>query len=300
MSKSRILHMLAPGDNVSPFDVNMAADAGFEIIVPYRGVTVESVTGLIQDAIFSRPPKRFNYTGAFIGGYDVNLAADMLAKAKKALVPPFELSVFADPNGAYTTSAALVALVARHLKARGQASFKNLNAMVFGGGPVGLCTAVLIAQQGGNPHLVRLTASATGKHEGITRFAARYGVELPSIDGQTEAARAAALQSAHIAITAAKAGVQVLSKALLEKAPALMVVADVNAVPPSGIEGLKPNDNGMEIPTAGGKALGIGALAIGKIKYDAQNGLFKRMLDSEKAVCLDFPDAYQLAVQLAG
>ncbi len=111
MAKPRILHMLAPGENVSPFDVNMAVDAGYDVIVPYRGVSVDSVASLIQDAIFSRPPKRFNYTGAFIGGYDVNLAADMLAQAKKAMVPPFEISVCADPNGAYTTSAALVALV---------------------------------------------------------------------------------------------------------------------------------------------------------------------------------------------
>ena len=34
MSRKRILHMLAPQDNVSPFDVNMGVDAGYEVVVP--------------------------------------------------------------------------------------------------------------------------------------------------------------------------------------------------------------------------------------------------------------------------
>ena len=35
----RILHFLTPLKNVSPFDVNMAADAGFDVIVPYTDST---------------------------------------------------------------------------------------------------------------------------------------------------------------------------------------------------------------------------------------------------------------------
>ena len=39
MSETRIiLHFITPLKNVSPFDVNMAADAGFEVIVPYSDV----------------------------------------------------------------------------------------------------------------------------------------------------------------------------------------------------------------------------------------------------------------------
>src|SRR5512134_3965937 len=52
-----ILHMLSPQKHMSPFDVNMAADAGYQVIVPYINVTLEEVTGLVQDAIFSRPPQ---------------------------------------------------------------------------------------------------------------------------------------------------------------------------------------------------------------------------------------------------
>ena len=115
-----ILHMFTPTPQMSPFDVNMAADAGYQIVVPYCNVDEDSVVQLTQDAIFSRGPKGVSRTGIFIGGRDVMLAADMLDRARQAMVPPFEVSVFADPSGAYTTAAALVALVERHLKKRAQ------------------------------------------------------------------------------------------------------------------------------------------------------------------------------------
>ena len=72
-----ILHMLTATPQMSPFDVNMAADAGYQVIVPYCNVDGTMVTNLTQDAIFSRGPKGVSRTGIFIGGRDVMLAADM-------------------------------------------------------------------------------------------------------------------------------------------------------------------------------------------------------------------------------
>ena len=115
MEKPFILHMLTPGTNVSPFDVNMALDAGYHAVIPYTGVTLEEVTALVQDAIFSRGPKGVKHTGVFIGGRDIGLAADMLKRTRQSMVPPFEVSVFADPSGAFTTAAAMVAAVERQL-----------------------------------------------------------------------------------------------------------------------------------------------------------------------------------------
>ena len=63
--------MLTPGTNVSPFDVNMAIDAGYDVVIPYTAVTLEEVTALIQDAIFSRGPKGVKHTGIFIGGITI-------------------------------------------------------------------------------------------------------------------------------------------------------------------------------------------------------------------------------------
>ena len=110
MGNPRILHMITPLKHMSPFDVNMALDAGFDAAIPYTNVTTEDVTGLVQDAIFSRGPEGVKRTGVFIGGKRAIEALDMMDRAKKAMVPPFEISVFADPAGSFTTAAAMVAL----------------------------------------------------------------------------------------------------------------------------------------------------------------------------------------------
>ncbi len=51
-------------------------------------------------------------------------------------------------------------------------------------------------------------------------------------------------------------------------------------------------DNGKEL--AGG-ILGVGPLAIGDIKYKTESQLFQKMATSDKALCLDFRDAFALA-----
>src|SRR3546814_17327841 len=97
-----ILHMLSPLRHVSPFDVNMALDAGFTSVIPYVGVELGDVTGLVQDAIFSRGPRGAKRTGVFIGGRNAVLALDMLGAARKALVPPFAITVFDDSARSFT------------------------------------------------------------------------------------------------------------------------------------------------------------------------------------------------------
>ncbi len=101
--------MITPLKHMSPFDVNMALDAGFDAAIPYTNVTIEDVKGLVQDAIFSRSPDGVKRTGMFIAGKRAIEALDMMDRAKKAMVPPFEMSVFADPAGSFTTAAAMVA-----------------------------------------------------------------------------------------------------------------------------------------------------------------------------------------------
>ena len=80
--KKLILHFVTPLKNVSPFDVNMAADAGFDVVVPYSDVDLKEVAGLVQDAIFSRAPARRRRTAVLIGGREPMLALDMLEAAE--------------------------------------------------------------------------------------------------------------------------------------------------------------------------------------------------------------------------
>ena len=43
-----------------------------------------------------------------------------------------------------------------------------------------------------------------------------------------------------------------------------------------------------------------GALAIGNIKYKVEAGLFKKVIEAQKALYLDFRDAFALAREIIG
>ncbi|MRG58112.1 methylenetetrahydromethanopterin dehydrogenase [Phyllobacterium sp. SYP-B3895] len=297
MSRKTILHMLTPLRHMSPFDVNMALDAGFDAAIPYTDVGLADIGNLVQDAIFSRPPDAGVATGIFIAGKDAPLALDMLGAAKKAMVPPFEISVFADPAGSFTTAAAMVAKVEKALIEHHDRGLAGTAVAVFGAtGVVGYCTAVIAASEGANVTIVG--------HDGIDRVTdiaasikERFGVVVEPADGSTDAYKTAIVRATEVVLAAAKAGVQVLSKAQLGSAGGLLVAADVNAVPPAGIEGLKVNANGEPLDAT--QAVGIGPLSIGNVKYKTQAGLFEQMIKAKKPVVYDFRDAFTLARELA-
>lgn len=289
-----VLYMLSPQKFMSPFDCNMAVDSGYKVVLPYDGVTVSDVGALVQDAIFSRPPKA--KTGVFIGGKDIMLALDMMSAARAAMVPPFELSVFADPGGSFTTAAAMVACVERVLRRNGRRGFKGLRVSVFGAaGVVGFASAVTAALEGAK---VRIVAHDTIEPlMDLAAFAkSRFDATLEPVAGQTEALKAKILEVSDVAFTAGPAGVNILPRPLIARAPGLRVVADVNAVPPYGVEGIDLFMNGVPLP--GCSTLGVGALAIGDVKYKTQAGLFRRMLASADPLDLDFRDAFALAREI--
>jgi methylene-tetrahydromethanopterin dehydrogenase len=289
-----VLYMLSPQRFMSPFDCNMAVDSGYKVVLPYDGVGVADVGALVQDAIFSRPPKA--RTGVFIGGKDITLALDMMTAARAAMVPPFEISVFADPGGSFTTAAAMVACVERVLKRNMKRDLKGLRVSVFGAaGVVGFASAVIAAREGAR---VRIVAHDT--IEPLVALAAlakdRFGVTLEPVAGQTDTLKAKLLDVSDVVFTAGPAGVNVLPRPLIARAAGLLVAADVNAVAPYGIEGMDLFMNGVPLP--GCSTLGVGALAIGDVKYKAQAGLFRRMLVEDKPLDLDFRDAFVLAREI--
>ncbi len=292
----KILYILNPADNISPFDVTIAADAGFDQVLPFTNVQSDNVTSMVQDAVFARPPKRFNDTGFFIGGRDVHLAADMFRNAKKAMVGAFEVGVFADPNGAYTTSASILALVQKTLEDNHQSGLKGRKVAILGTGPVGLCTAVLAAKEGAETRLCKLTAD--DEKNIAMRFCERYQVEVDWVSALTNVEKAAALKGVDVVICVAKAGIRVLEMRDLDPDSSFLVVADTNAVPPSGVEGVGMQDSNTEVEYEGGTFRSIGPLAIGNIKYKTEIGLFKHMQESEKAAFIDFPEAYEYARKL--
>lgn len=297
MADKHILHMLSPLAQVSPFDVNMALDAGFDAVVPYSGVAPDQVTGLVHDAMFSRPPKLGVRTGVFIGGRDAIAALDMLDTARKAMVPPFAISLFADPAGSFTTAAAMVARVERTLKQAFDRDLKGVKVTVFGAtGVVGFASGVIAAQAGAEVIFAGYDGAKRVAHA-AGEIARRFGAQIHPADASTDAKKLDVVREAEVVLAAARAGVQVLTSQQLAAAAQLLVAADVNAVPPPGIEGVDAMADGA--PLGIGKTRGIGALAIGQTKYRTEFGLFRRMIEAEKPVSFDFRDAFVLARELA-
>jgi methylene-tetrahydromethanopterin dehydrogenase len=294
MDAPYILHMLSPLRHVSPFDINMALDAGFNAAVPYTNVELAEVAGLVQDAIFSRGPKLAQRTSVFIGGKNAILALDMLNAAKKAMVPQFAVSVLADPAGSFTTAAAMVACVEKTLRDKFQTPLSGRRVVVFGAtGVVGFAASVIAALEQAKVTLVGYDGPARVK--GLAETAKeRFQVDLQSADGSTDALKAALLKEAEVVLCAGRAGVQILSAQQISESKTLKVAADINAVPPSGIEGIGAQDNGVKV----GSGLGLGALAVGGVKYRVEAGLLRRMIETDKPLYLDFRDAFKLAREI--
>jgi methylene-tetrahydromethanopterin dehydrogenase len=263
MEKPYILHMVTAAKNLSPFDVNMAVDAGWTNCVPYTSVEAEEVQALVQDAIFSRGPSGVKRTGMFFGGRDMHIAMGMLKICQDSMVPPFEISGFADPSGAFTTAAGMVAKVEKALKEIHNTDFKDKCVLALGGtGPVGMAAALIAAKQG-----------AKVKIMGRQKDNAQRVAELCN----------------------EKYGVQVMSAEQVKLASKLKVAADVNAVPPSGIAGVGVMDDCVAIEGSASGAVGIGALAIGNAKYQTQHRLLKAMCATDKPVYYHFEHAFKMA-----
>lgn len=294
MEKPFILHMLTTAKNLSPFDVNMALDAGWVAAIPYINVEPDEVRGLVQDAIFSRSRKGLKKTGIFIGGRDTQQAMDMLQTAKDSMVPPFEISVFADPSGAFTTAAGMVATAERELKNKFATTLEGKNVLCLGGtGPVGQAAAVISAKAGAH---VRIIGRQLEKAQRIADLCNReFGNNEINITAGADADKEEYMQTADVVYATGAAGIQLLNAAQVAAAPQLKVAADVNAVPPSGIAGLDAFHDGTPIEGSQSGAVGIGALAIGNVKYQAQNRLLVQMLETEKPVYLHFEHAFQVA-----
>ncbi|OQK17759.1 methylenetetrahydromethanopterin dehydrogenase [Methyloprofundus sedimenti] len=294
MNKPFILHMFTTAKNLSPFDVNMAVDAGWLAAIPYTNVEPNEVCGLVQDTIFSRSPKGLKNTGIFIGGRDTQQAMGMLKSAKKSMFSPFEVSVFADPSGAFTTAAAMVAVVEDKLKTNFATNLTGKNVLAIGGtGPVGQVVAVLAAQAGAN---VRIIGRELEKTQHIADICNQeFGAGKINITAASDADKAGYIKTADVIFATGAAGVELLSAELLASAVQLKVAADVNAVPPSGVAGLDAFDNGKTITGSNSGAVGIGALAIGNVKYQVQSRLLKKMTEVDKPVFLHFEHAFTMA-----
>jgi methylene-tetrahydromethanopterin dehydrogenase len=97
-----------------------------------------------------------------------------------------------------------------------------------------------------------------------------------------------------VVFSASTEGVRVLEKELFNGLKLLKVMADINAVPPLGIEGIKLDDDMREMAPG---IFSIGALTIGKLKHQLEKGILKQVRKNGKEI-YNYNFAIQLARQL--
>lgn len=270
---AKILLQLDADSQPSVFDAVVAVDSGADCLLRHGNVTPDTVRDLVYGAIFTRGGDDLKHTAIFIGGSDVQAGEKLLTAVEKTFFGP-RVSVMLDANGANTTAVAAVLCTLRHVEAAGT------TAVVLGGtGPVGLRVARLLAGLGTN---VRLASRKLDRAEAACRSLAEQvaAERLQPLAISNDAEALSALQGAQVLIAAGAAGVQLLSRKTREQAPELSVAIDLNAVPPVGLEGIKPTDKAAEQ----NGAMCYGALGVGGLKMKIHKACVRRLFESTELV----------------
>ena len=290
-----ILLLFDTDEYTTPFDILISYDAGFDIVVPYAKVTAESATTLTQDAMFPRGVKGVAHTTIFVGGKDDEAAKKILANIKKTMFPPFEMAVIVDPRGGHTTASALVAKIEEVLAKNNLGSLKGLKVVILAGtGQVGQLAAMICASEGAE---VVITSRKKEKaDEVVAELEKESGLKMNGVQAATDDEILKTIKDADVVIATGKAGVCLVNKEMLKKLEKCKVVADVNANPPLGIEGLELSSNGKEIIPG---VYGLGALAVGDLKYKVEIAMLQAAKDAKKGI-FDYKFAFDKAKEILG
>ncbi|MFX0177942.1 MAG: methylene-tetrahydromethanopterin dehydrogenase N-terminal domain-containing protein [Candidatus Hodarchaeota archaeon] len=295
----KICYFFDTDDNASPFDINMAYDAGFDIVVPISKITAEHVPKLVQDAIFSRKPNA--PTTFFIGGSNVNEGEKIAKEVIKSLVPPFECPVIIDPRGSHTTASAVVAMTIDILsKKHGISSIKGKKVVIFGAGPVARIAAILAAKNNCQTYIVETWNESkevfiTNLAKELSKESGQDGNEINGIFAPESKQRLDVAKDADIIWCLAAAGVEILSEESIKKLKGRKLIIDINLVPPYGIEGIKPKHKNEEIYP---DIFTIGALALGKLKTDSEAQILKEAANTKGLKIFDYKYAFEVAKDL--
>ncbi|MFW9948994.1 MAG: methylene-tetrahydromethanopterin dehydrogenase N-terminal domain-containing protein [Candidatus Thorarchaeota archaeon] len=295
----KICYFFDTDDVASPFDINMAYDAGFDIVVPVSKMRADYVPKLVQDAIFSRKPNA--PTTFFIGGSNVKEGEKIAKEVIKSLVPPFECPVIIDPRGSHTTASAVVAMTINVARTKHNIpDVKNKKVIIFGAGPVARIAAILAARHECITKLVETWEKSDERSikdlandltmeagEGATQI---EGIFAPDIEQRYNIAK-----DADIIWSLAAAGVEILPGPIMKKFNGKKIIVDINLVPPYGIEGIKPKHNNDEIYP---NIYGIGALALGRLKADSEKEILKEAANVKGLKIFDYNYAFDVANKL--
>ena len=260
----------------SVFDRVVAYDGGADEVMSYGGITEPDVRDLIHGCIFTRGTKDLKNTAVFVGGADIAVGEQLLTAATKAMFKPFTVSAMLDSNGSNTTA---VAAVAKMQQAAGGGDVRGKRVLIVAGtGPVGIRAAGLFAKAGADVCITSRKADAGERARDLVLK--RFGGKVRAIAMSDASEAVRACERAELLLNAGPAGVMLIPKQAWANRPGLKVVADVNAVPPLGIEGVNVTDDGV---TKEGVVC-LGALAIGNLKMKVHKACIARLFERNDLV----------------
>jgi hypothetical protein len=271
----------------SSFDQVVAYDGGADHILSYGGVSEADVRDLVHGAIFTRGPKDLHNTAIFIGGSDMAAGERLLAAVKKTVFGPMRVSVLLDSNGSNTTA---VAAVVKLQQAVGEVSGKRA-VVTAGTGPVGIRAAGLLAKAGAD---VVITSRKDMDPAVLDGLRGRFGGSISNIVLADSSKAASVLEGAELLLNCGPAGVMLVPREAWAGRKGLIAAADLNAVPPLGIEGIDVADNGVDRDGV----IVFGALGVGGLKMKIHKACIARLFERNDVV-LDAETIAEVARELS-
>jgi hypothetical protein len=214
----------------------------------------------------------------------------LLAAVRDAFFGPMRVSVMLDSNGSNTTA---VAAVAKLLQAAGPGNDVRGRRVVItaGTGPVGLRAAGLFAKAGAD--VVLTSRSPEQNTEVIDGLRRRFGDSVRAVKMSDRSQAAAVIEDAQLVLNAGGAGICLVPRDAWAGRAGLRGVADLNAVPPLGVEGIEVNDDGVERESV----TTFGALGVGKLKMKIHKACIARLFEQNDLV-LDAETIAEVALKL--
>ena len=284
----KLLYQFDTDEHPSVFDSVVCHDGGADHVIGHGGVHPHNVGAMVDGTIFTRAPKDKKSTAIFIGGSNMAEGEALFRAVKKKFFANFRVSVMLDSNGSNTTAAACVAWLAH------SGSLKGKRAVVLAGtGPVGTRAAVMLASEGAS---ITLTSrQLENAKEAAAAVKARFGIEVGAVVAADNDARAKAIAGAHIVVATGAGGVQLLEERHWKDNPTIELMADANATPILGIEGVDMMDKGAK---RHGKTV-FGAIGFGALKIALQRACVAKLFE-QSDLALDAEEIYALAKTMVG
>lgn len=289
MDKKKLLIQIDTDQHPSLFDRVVAYDAGVDEVLSYGGVRLDQLQALVHGAIFTRGGEDLKHTAIFVGGSDLPTGDLYCGEIRKHMLPQYglQVSLMLDSNGANTTAAAAVHAATKHV------DLATTVALILGGtGPVGQRVARLLARAGAD---VRIGSRQRERAESVAMSirSIHSGAKARAVSTASTADAPSALEGVNMVVAAGAAGVVLLPKKIRDTCPTLKLAIDLNAVPPTGIEGIEPSDKAVERDGL----VCYGALGVGSAKMKLHKAAIAQLF-SRNDLVIDAEQVYELASTL--